>query len=520
MSNLPLDIIVDCESVPGVTLPTVDDDCDAAASVSSNDNIVLGGCPQSYTIERTFTASDACGNTSIYLQTITVQDTTRPILANVPIDVTVNCESFTGLTDPVVTTDNCDPNVNIVYTENTINNGCADSFTIERQWLASDACGNSALAIQSVVVQDTVAPIMSGAPADITIICGQVPPAAPTVIATDNCDPAVIVNFAENSTLGTVTCTDSYTITRTWEAIDRCGNTAIAEQIITVEGDDEAPVIANVPLDMTVECSSLPEMNDPATATDNCSAVVDLQFNVSNIPGDCPDRYTIVREWIATDDCGNTSIATQEIEVQDNIAPVLISIPSDVTIQCGQLPPAAPTVIGADNCDPNVSIVLSENSTAASVDCTVSYEITRTWVGTDRCGNSTSAEQIITVEGDDEAPVLANIPASITVECSSLPVLGNPATATDNCDSNVDIVLTTNTINGACADTYIIERTWTATDDCGNSSVEVQTIDVQDNTAPVMSGAPADITIICGQVPPSAPTVIATDNCDPSVSVN
>ena len=127
----------------------------------------------------------------------------------------------------------------------------------------------------------------------MNINCGAVPPPPPTILATDNCDPNVTITFAENNTASAVDCSVSYTITRTWTATDRCGNSAIGEQLITVAGDDQAPILANVPTDITVECSSLPEMNNPVTATDNCTVNVDLQFNTTTIPGDCPDRYTI-----------------------------------------------------------------------------------------------------------------------------------------------------------------------------------------------------------------------------------
>ena len=46
---------------------------------------------------------------------------------------------------------------------------------------------------------------------------------------------------------------DSYTITRTWIATDNCGNSVSAAQVITVTGDTDAPILSNVPADVTFE---------------------------------------------------------------------------------------------------------------------------------------------------------------------------------------------------------------------------------------------------------------------------
>jgi hypothetical protein len=67
---------------------------------------------------------------------------------------------------------------------------------------------------------------------------------------------------------------------------------------------------------------------------------------------------------------------------------------------------------------------------------------------------------------DEEAPVIANIPQDITVECDDIPAPQTP-TATDNCDTDVDIQLDETTLGGACPEEYVLIRTWTATDDCG-----------------------------------------------------
>ena len=63
-----------------------------------------------------------------------------------------------------------------------------------------------------------------------------------------------------------------------------------------------------------------------------------------------------------------------------------------------------------------------------------------------------------------------------------------------------------------------VMRTWTATDDCNNSSTAVQIVFIVDSEAPIISGVGPDMTIDCNDVNEdffSDPT--ATDNCDDDV---
>ena len=68
-------------------------------------------------------------------------------------------------------------------------------------------------------------------------------------------------------------------------------------------------------------------------------------------------------------------------------------------------------------------------------------------------------------------------------------------------------------VQGNGTGNYVIIRTFTATDDAGNSSSAVQTITVQDTTAPEFTSVPADYTAECSDdlVMDEASAV---DNCD------
>jgi len=102
---------------------------------------------------------------------------------------------------------------------------------------------------------------------------------------------------------------------------------------------------------------------------------------------------------------------------------------------------------------------------------------------------------LATVTFDSVAPALV-VPANIPIECddSTLPANTGTATAPDICDGAPDISYVDVITPGACAASYTITRTWTASDDCGNESTGDQTITVADTTDPLLS-IPADITV-------------------------
>ena len=85
--------------------------------------------------------------------------------------------------------------------------------------------------------------------------------------------------------------------------------------------DKTPPVISALPAATTVECSAVLSFATP-TVTDNCSTKP-LVFVDVTTPGNCAGNYSVTRRWTATDDCGNTSTATQTISVRDAVAPVI-----------------------------------------------------------------------------------------------------------------------------------------------------------------------------------------------------
>ncbi|MBL0008170.1 MAG: hypothetical protein IPP25_13620 [Saprospiraceae bacterium] len=95
--------------------------------------------------------------------------------------------------------------------------------------------------------------------------------------------------------------------------------------------------------------------------------------------------------------------------------------------------------------------------------------ITRVFTVTDNAGNVQTCTQTITVV-DNVAPIVT-CPGNVTIQCtaSTLPANTGTATATDNCDPVVGITFNDVIAGGICPQERTITRTWSATDDCGNT---------------------------------------------------
>ena len=283
-------------------------------------------------------------------------------------------------------------------------------------------------------------------------------------------------------------CAQNYNLLRTFTATDACGNATTMTQTITVE-DTTAPELT-VPADYTAECSEAHPLED-AMATDNCGEVT-IVMEADTAAGACAQSYVVTRTFTATDECGNSTSATQTITIQDTTAPTFNeALPMDMTVECDQVPEMAMlTALTIAN------VTVLPASSITSGDCPNTYTITRSWSVSDDCGNTTTHEQTIEVQ-DTTAPELT-IPADYTAECSDAHPL-DVATATDNCGMVTFEEAADTTYS--CTNGYVVTRTFTATDDCGNVASATQTITIEDTAAPELT-IPADYTAECSDEHP------------------
>lgn len=496
--SVPEDVALSCGEAVPQDQPEVMDSC-SDFELAYEEIWDDSGCTP--LVQRIWTAVDDCGNSAQAIQIVTFEDTEGPQLNGIPEDVLISCaDDLPGV--PVVTaSDNCDNNPSITYTETLIQGACENSYSIERTWTATDACGNIGSATQVIDVIDNTAPVFDDFLEDLEVPCGEIPEPA-VVNATDDCGGDISVALEEITDSGG--CPN---ITRIWTATDACGNSAVMTQLITVV-DTEPPLLEGIPGDMEVTCNTIPDMPDPEVS-DNCDDNVAVTMNESVIGSGC--EFIIMRTWIASDDCGNTTIHSQSITVTDEEPPVFVDAPEEMTVECSELD-ALPYPTIMDDCGNTVNISYVDVPQGSGCN----YDIERTYTATDLCGHQAQATMIIHVV-DLTPPQLTGVPPNQYVDCSEIPETP-VVTATDACSSVAEINYSETQIGEGCD--YIISRSWTASDACGNQASMVSLVYVSDETAPILSGVPEDLVLDCdGEIPPPAsPT--ATDNCDEDLLIN
>lgn len=261
-------------------------------------------------------------------------------------------------------------------------------------------------------------------------------------------------------------CPDVLLILRNW----RDDGEIFCTQIILVQ-DTTAPVAPMAPADTTVQCSEDVPTGMDLSAVDGCLGIVTVSPEDDQTEPDCPNDYVITRSWTFTDSCGNSTVITQTITVKDTIAPVPPAAPADTTIEClSDLFPQAP-LIAVDNCDGNVGGTPQTQDTTDN-GC-ADYTIYRSWLFTDDCGNSSTVGYTITVK-DTTAPMAPDAPDDEAVACASQIPIIQPLLATDNCGGQFPGLVSTVIIDSSCINDFVMVRTWTFTDTCGNSSSVTQ----------------------------------------------
>ena len=216
----------------------------------------------------------------------------------------------------------------------------------------------------------------------------------------------------------------------------------------------------------------LPEAGWRSFSTETQGELTDLPLE------ECGTYYVVVR---AMNEAGLTSEVGASSSfgfatVVDTTKPTL-NKPADTIVECSGAtdPSKTGAATATDNCTASPTITYTDSLVN---NCGSTKVITRTWKATDAAGNSTSGNQTITV-ADTTKPTL-NKPVDATVEYPGAtdPSQTGAATGSDTCGT---VAITySDSVTPGFGNAEVITRTWTATDQCGNSTNGDQIITVVD----------------------------------------
>ena len=127
------------------------------------------------------------------------------------------------------------------------------------------------------------------------------------------------------------------------------------------------------------------------------------------------------------------------------------------------------------------------------------------------CGDPIQHSRKVHYKFDKVKPYIYNVPKSIVIACGSdLPPWPSNVTTGDNCPGDVSLLRRQIRGFAACGSFYW-ERSWIATDECGNVTVKKQNIHFSDTEAPTLTIGP-DMILECGDPIPE-PDYEASDDC-------
>ena len=476
-------------------------DCDTV--IVSHEPDVVEGSDCNWTVTRTYTIKDRCGNTYPDLKKMIVSgsDQTAPVVT-APKDTTLykdnNCEADTtpAAIGAATAIDKCDANpvVSYINVDITPADACEGTLIIKRRWTAEDACGNKADTLDQIItVLDTIRPTFT-APIDTTIYkdedCNY--DASPEITGKvtnvwDNCSTKFDTTYTDKDvTENYVSCEGHLVIERTWTVTDACGNTSLpAKQYIAVR-DTIRPTFT-APKDTTIykdeNCAydiSVENVGDVTDEADNCTKINPLEATYRDsiiTPEDaCEGLLVIQRTWSLIDDCDNKAEEQiQIITIEDTLAPTF-TVPADIVLcrDADRQIAADTTITGKptdihDNCS-EVTMTFTDVDTSGTDN---EYRIiTRVWEAKDACENTTVDTQYISIapaiSEDNFIFACPTTDTTIYLKYSACDTLVKFDTLAYTCDiANVNVTLTTNQPASKKLGIGETEIIWTATDSCG-----------------------------------------------------
>ena len=260
---------------------------------------------------------------------------------------------------------------------------------------------------------------------------------------------------------------------------------------------------------ITVKKNAIP--TPPIVTADSYCKKTKVNVTFSEVPH---DTY-LLRQWVATNGCGDKATAQQfiyyEKEAPINSLHFVGDLPKDMHVQCkGEIPEKA--TVKAEGAD-NIRIDYEEEMTEGDKKA---YKLTRSWIAyADNALPIRHTQQILL--RDTQKPELSSYPKSMIVKSEDEVPFKENLTATDNCDGllRVDSSESSKYENGKKKEvTYV----WFVEDNAHNENryVQVITINPAITTPTVVTPTVSTPTVTTPTV--STPTVSTPTVSTPTVS--
>ena len=257
---------VECGAAWGFDEPTALDACCGTNLTLTMLSTVTNGDFCQAIVTRTWEATDCCSHSATGSQTVTITDTTPPVLT-CATSKTVECGASWNFDEPTALDACCGTNLTLTILS-TVTNGDFCQAIVTRTWEATDCCTNSATCSQTVTITDTTPPVLTCA-TNKTVECGAAWSFDEPTALDGCCGPNLTLTI-----LNTVTNGDfcQAIVTRTWEATDGCTNAATCSQTVTVT-PAPPPAMSVSPATglLTVTWLTVPDRTNWVEYTDNLS---------------------------------------------------------------------------------------------------------------------------------------------------------------------------------------------------------------------------------------------------------
>jgi hypothetical protein len=321
----PPDITINCEDSyhpDAVGTATATDNCDPTPEITYSDEITPGACTNTFTITRTWKATDLYKNFSTCTQTITVRDITNPTVITKNITVELDATGNATITDDAVN-DGSDDNClgKLIFSTNIKSFDCNDLGDNEVILTVTDACGNTASATATVKVVDVIKPVVKCKP-PIEVFLDASGNASITPEDIDNGSADNCGTITMTVTPNQFTCDDVGTKQVILTVTDGSGNAASCTTTVTVT-DNEKPVVKTlnitVSLDNTGNAIIAPADIDNGSS-DNCGIAT---MTLDHTDFSCTDMggvYTVT--LTVTDVNNNSNTAQATVTVNELSVPV------------------------------------------------------------------------------------------------------------------------------------------------------------------------------------------------------